>query len=788
MTAVGLGGPLTGGALGADPSTPTTSTSETPPVTNTGTSTEATPPPTTTTTTSTTTTSTTPTTSTESTTPPSTTPAPSTVPQPPPTTTTAQTPAPAVERQVTQKPSTSEKTITQAEETRPTTTTTGGGTLPPAGTSGNVASAPQTISAPGSALGALLASSPVSTKALEYFQVPLFLLPIYQAAAIQYGVPWEILAAINEVETDYGTDLNVSTAGAVGWMQFMPQTWLQYGVDALNAGYADPYNPVDAIFAAARYLRAAGAATDLHDAIFAYNHSNAYVESVLLRARLLASYPQSVLATLTGLTEGRPPVNGAKMLSAPANAAASKSPPTGTAPSPLASARKATEPTQFVTLLGQSHAPVVAVEDGRVVALGTSRKLGRYLTLRDVYGDVFTYADLGSVATDFKVAKAAPVEIPTGVQSSAQTSTEGHPTLPASAGHQPSVATTSQASSTELPTVTTGKVRLFAHPNNPEAIAATARVAADGSDGDWLALRRGSVLPQGTVIGHMAGSGGAHTAELRFAIRPAGDESTIDPRPILENWGQLNAALHPQGAKGRNALIGATADDVYLLTHSELQRAVLSDPGITLNDCDRQTVASGAARSGVLAALLFLSRSGLKPTVGALRCGLDRFTPSGSISPHYRGQAVDISKINGVSITNHQGAGTITDITIRTLLTLQGQFAPRRIISLMRYPGAHNTVAHANHGAYIELEFSSTRGVMAANPAKAASSHTQAKSKTAPSPLAVSVQLSSGQWNRLVNRIGSLPTPNVPTKPSKAAIRDPQAPKANQDLGKRTLP
>ncbi len=73
-------------------------------------------------------------------------------------------------------------------------------------------------------------------------------------------MPWQILAAINEIETDYGNDQSVSTAGAVGWMQFMPATWLSYGVDALNAGYADPYNPVDAIFAAARYLRAAGAA------------------------------------------------------------------------------------------------------------------------------------------------------------------------------------------------------------------------------------------------------------------------------------------------------------------------------------------------------------------------------------------------------------------------------------------------------------------------------------------------------------------------------------------------
>ena len=127
---------------------------------------------------------------------------------------------------------------------------------------------------------------------------------------MQYGVPWQILAAINEIETDYGTDLSVSSAGAVGWMQFMPATWLQYGVDALDAGYADPYNPVDAIFAAARYLRAAGAATNLRDAILAYNHSEEYVESVLLRAKLISTYPKDVIATLTGLIDGRLPVSG----------------------------------------------------------------------------------------------------------------------------------------------------------------------------------------------------------------------------------------------------------------------------------------------------------------------------------------------------------------------------------------------------------------------------------------------------------------------------------------------
>ena len=158
------------------------------------------------------------------------------------------------------------------------------------------------------ALMAELAFSGASARSLAFYRIPLFLLPIYRAAAARYGVPWRILAAINEVETDYGNDESVSTAGAVGWMQFMPETWTHYGVDALSAGHADPYNPVDAIFAAARYLRDMGAAKNLRAAIFAYNHSAAYVESVMLRAELISTYPKPVIATLTGLADGRLPV------------------------------------------------------------------------------------------------------------------------------------------------------------------------------------------------------------------------------------------------------------------------------------------------------------------------------------------------------------------------------------------------------------------------------------------------------------------------------------------------
>ena len=144
---------------------------------------------------------------------------------------------------------------------------------------------------------------------IDKFRIPPFLLSIYQAAGMQYGVRWEVLAAINEIETDYGRNLNVSYAGALGWMQFMPATWKMYGVDANRDGAKDPYNPVDAIFAAARYLRAAGADTDLRKAIFAYNHADWYVDSVLLRARVIGGLPSDLVGSLTGLTQGRFPVH-----------------------------------------------------------------------------------------------------------------------------------------------------------------------------------------------------------------------------------------------------------------------------------------------------------------------------------------------------------------------------------------------------------------------------------------------------------------------------------------------
>jgi hypothetical protein len=108
---------------------------------------------------------------------------------------------------------------------------------------------------------------------------------LWRSAGAAYGVPWEVLAAINEIETRNGTFLHVSPAGAVGWMQFMPGTWQRYGLDADGNGRTDPWNPTDAIFSAARYLAAAGAQSDLPSALWAYNHAQWYVDDVLARTR-----------------------------------------------------------------------------------------------------------------------------------------------------------------------------------------------------------------------------------------------------------------------------------------------------------------------------------------------------------------------------------------------------------------------------------------------------------------------------------------------------------------------
>lgn len=447
-------------------------------------------------------------------------------------------------------------------------------------------------------------------------------------------------------------------------------------------------------------------------------------------------------------------------------------------------------------MISAPKASVVAVEDGRVTQIGDSRALGKYLVLRDVDGDVFTYAGFGSIAPTYVQPKPQPAKVKSPVVEAA--STPGPtPSQPASAGTQSPV--TLQVQSSKAPATGVGVVsnsseaqeeeapagmrhhRLYAHPGNPDARAADAlaatRKAQASRAGRIQRLRVGSVISTGTVLGRVGVPKGALAGHLRFAVRPAGDPQTVDPGPVLENWVQLQKALHPLGAKATNALLGATASGVFLMSKAQLERAVLSDPGVSLGACARHEVAAGVVDKRILAVLAFLARSGLEPTVSALRCTERRYASVASLARTYSADEVDISAINGTAIAGHQGSETITELTIRTLLSLPAAFVPHEITSLMRFPGAHNTHANPAYWNRIHLEFNPpVRTTRALKPVAAATvAHSAAHGATAPAPVVSATSaLNALQWSRLIVRAGALPAPAIPSKPTAAAIPDPK--------------
>jgi hypothetical protein len=190
-----------------------------------------------------------------------------------------------------------------------------------------------------------------------------------------------------------------------------------------------------------------------------------------------------------------------------------------------------------------------------------------------------------------------------------------------------------------------------------------------------------------------------------------------------------------------------------MMSKEALQRTVLQDPRIDLYSCGRRDIRAGVVDRRVLAALEFLASSGLKPTVSSLRCGHGYLTASGNVSEHSSGDAVDIAAINGIPILGHQGEGSITDITIRRLLTLQGTMKPHQIISLMTFGGTDNTMALPDHANHIHVGFRPLFG----NNAKLGQQ--------------LDSVLKPGQWTKLISRLGQIDNPTVRVAPSKYAIK-----------------
>ncbi|HYJ22590.1 MAG TPA: lytic murein transglycosylase [Solirubrobacterales bacterium] len=558
---------------------------------------------------------------------------------------------------------------------------------------------------------------------IDSFEIPPFLLPIYQACGTEYGIPWEVLASINKIETGFGTNLNVSSAGALGWMQFLPSSWEAFGVDANGDGRKDPYNPVDAICAAANYLDLAGGSENLYDAIFAYNHADWYVQEVLLYARAYGKLPSDLVGSLTGLTEGAhfPVAADARYADDISARAALKNSTTKARVSGNAAEVISSSPTRRgINIFSQEGAPVVAVNDGVIRKLGNSPQLGKFVVLEDTYGNRYTYAELGEVVREHRL-----IVMPTGEEKR----------LP--------------VESQDL------RPRLRALPERAEgdtgdeaAAAAGAELAAkDGS------LRVGSKVIAGTVLARVGGGAEDIDPHLNFSIRPAGKGAPrIDPKPILDGWKLLEATAIYR-AKGKNPFTSRLSGaGILLLSKEALQKRVLDDEGLSIYTCGREDIAAGAIDRRILAMLAYLRSQGYELTITSLSCGHGLLTTSGNISEHTTGTAVDIAAINGVPVTGHQGPATVTDALIRDVLALQGTMAPHQVISLEDLPGP-TSFAMADHYDHVHVGY---HALESNNPLEAQ----------------FSALLKPDQWQRLIDRLGQIDNPEVPIKPSRFSLPD----------------
>jgi hypothetical protein len=564
---------------------------------------------------------------------------------------------------------------------------------------------------------------------INSFEIPPFLLPIYQACGTEYGIPWEVLAAINKIETGFGTNLNISSAGAVGWMQFLPSSWEMYGLDANGDGRKDPYNPVDAICAAAHYLKVAGGQKDLYGAILAYNHADWYAQEVLTYARAYGRIPSTLVGSLTGLTEGAhfPVAANARYSDEIAARAALEGSAADAKISSNAAEVISSSPTpRGIDIFAKKGSPVVAVNDGVIRKIGHSANLGNFIVLEDSYGNRYTYAGLGQLVRDVRTIvtpKGKEKKLPEEVESGSLRPRLR--ALPDRSGKKRGKEQTAAVNAEELLEKATGK----------------------GS------IRKGSKVIAGTVLSHVpAGENGADP-HINFSIRPAGKGAPqIDPKPILDGWKLLEATAIYR-AKGKNPfnakLSGA---GVLLLSKEALQQRVLHDEGLDIYSCGREDIEQGKIDRRVLAVLEYLRSKGFTLRISALECGHSILTEGGNVSEHSTGDAVDIAEINGVNVIGHQGPGTLVHELIEDVLQLQGPMQPHQVISLEDFPG-EVSFAEPSHYDHVHIGY---RPVDTPNPLEAG----------------YEALLKPDQWQHLINRLGKIENPKVPIEPSKYSLPD----------------
>jgi hypothetical protein len=594
---------------------------------------------------------------------------------------------------------------------------------------------------------------------IQQFEIPPFLLPIYQACGTQYGIPWQVLASINKIETGFGTNLNVSTAGAVGWMQFMPATWQAYGTDANGDRRRDPYNPVDAICSAARYLKASGGDNDLRSAIFSYNNATWYVDEVLFYAQQYGKLPEDLVSSLTGLTQGaRFPVAASVRYAddiAERKAAERARPNQGSAGN-VADVVSSSPTRRGIDIYSRDGAPVVAVNDGTIERAGHSSKLGNYIVLQDSYGNRFTYAQLGRVAKTYPVPKSDAHQQRLGKPNSVADRKDVKRRLYA----------LPMRPNNRRQAALSGQLGQIMAPNSTVSPYFGSSIHRKGHAMVMRPLRKGSHVVAGTVLGHIERHGPL-APHVNFAIRPAGKGAPrIDPKPILDGWKLLEATAIYRAA-GQNPFADSGGSNVtqdLLMPKPQLERRVLADPRLSIYSCGQTDIRTGQIDQRILAAMEYLADKGFRLTITSLKCGHSVMTASGYVSEHSTGDAMDIAAINGVPVTGHQGPGSLADSLIKALLELQGTMQPHQVISLEDLPGPVS-FALPDHYDHVHVGY-----------------YPAGSGEQPPDGKQFASLLKPDQWKKLIGRIAKINNPKVPTSPSKYALRD-KGPKDRRYIG-----
>ena len=447
----------------------------------------------------------------------------------------------------------------------------------------------------------------------------------------------------------------------------MPSTWKRYGVDANHDGRKDPYNPVDAIFAAARYLKAAGADQDIRRAIFAYNHADWYVDSVLMRARLIGGLPADLVGSLTGLTQGHFPVHAKARYADDIDDAATPRSASRRARTPR-SRSTSSSTRRGINIFAKAGSPVDRRpgrqdrQDGPHRAPRqlhpAARRLRQHLHLRAP--EEARRRLPGAEARDGLAQAQVDKELELAPR---RTPSRPRPPAPARRSRPtPPPAATARPAGRRPPRrrPRRGRARSACSPTR------TAR-APTSAGGEEQLLNAGSVDPglhDLQVLLHRRSSASSATTScssasssaprssparssaasarteqkmaphMLFEIRPAGRGAPrIDPKPILDGWKLLESTAIYRAA-GKNPFFGPDAKNpsigqILLMSKEALQHRVLTDPRIEIYDCGRRDIQAGDIDRRVLATLEFLAASGLKPTVTSLHCGHGYLTDLG---------------------------------------------------------------------------------------------------------------------------------------------------------------